>query len=77
MTAQVNYYRVEKQFPSASAGECNCANCTLWTVVYGPTGDETEIGQAWQGDEGKEAAEDVCDLMNMAFDAGQESRDAK
>jgi hypothetical protein len=41
-------------------------------VVY-DDGEPIEIGQAWQGDLGKEAAEDVCDLMNMAYAAGCES----
>lgn len=65
----VTFYRVEEQ--GRPPDECQCANCKLWTVTY----DDglTEIGTAYQGDLGKEAAEDVCDLMNMAFDAGRES----
>lgn len=64
------FYRVEEQ--GRPPDECQCVNCKLWTVVY-DDGEPTEIGTAYQGDAGKEAAEDVCDLMNMAFDAGKEA----
>ncbi len=37
-------------------------------------GEPVEIGQAWQGDDGKEVAEDICDLMNMAYNAGLEAK---
>lgn len=63
------FYRVEEQ--GRPPDECQCANCKLWTVVF-DDGEPTEIGTAYQGDAGKEAAEDVCDLMNMAYDAGRE-----
>lgn len=71
-TAEKQFYRVEEVVRSEA--ECKCPNCIQWTIVYnGP--EPTEIGTSWQGDEGKEAAQDVCDLMNMAYDAGHESRD--
>ncbi len=65
------FYRVEVQ--GRPPDECKCANCVLWTVVY-DDGEPVEIGQAWQGDLGKESAEDICDLMNMAYEAGTEDR---
>lgn len=64
------FYRVEEQ--ERSDTQCRCPECLMWTVVYND-GEPTEIGTSWQGEAGKEAAEDVCDLMNMAFDAGRES----
>lgn len=64
-----SFYRVEEQ--GRPPDECQCANCKLWTVVF-DDGEPTEIGTAYHGDHGKEAAEDLCDLMNMAFDAGRE-----
>lgn len=71
MTAENQFYRVEEVLRSEA--ECKCPNCVLWTVVCDDP-EPTEIGTSWQGDEGKEAAQDVCDLMNMAFDRGQEER---
>jgi hypothetical protein len=69
-TTDQRFYRVEEQ--GRAPDECQCANCKLWTVVYEDS-EPTEIGTAYQGDAGKEAAEDLCDLMNMAFDAGKEA----
>lgn len=66
------FYRVEEQ--ARAETECKCPACVLWTVVY-DDGEPTEIGTSWQGEAGKEAAQDICDLMNMAFDAGSEGRD--
>ena len=45
----------------------HCSGGRMWTVV-GP--GDIGIGQSW-GDE--EHAQDIADLMNMAFDAGRES----
>ena len=65
------FYRVEQQLrPEAG---CKCDQCAVWTIVFDDP-DPTEIGTAWQGDDGKEAAEDICDLMNMAYDAGCETK---
>lgn len=63
------FYRVEK---TDDSGEClNCKQaCTMWTIVFDEGGEPTEIGQSW-GD--REMADDICDLMNMAYDAGLES----
>jgi len=72
MTDTPEFYRVEEQ--GRPPDECQCANCKLWTVVYDDDGEPTEIGTSYQGDDGKEAAEDVCGLMNMAFDLGRETR---
>src|SRR5438132_51303 len=53
-----------------------CAKCmhchqgALYTIVSGEGEDETEIGSAW-GD--LELTEDICDLMNMAYEAGKEA----
>jgi ribosomal protein L40E len=38
---------------------------------YGDT-ENTELGQAWQGSIGKETAEDICSLMNMAYEQALE-----
>lgn len=70
MTTPEDFYRVE--LTATGQPECQCENCQLWTVVY-DDGEPTEIGTSWQGADGKEAAQDVCDLMNMAFDAGKEA----
>ena len=66
-----DFYRVEKS--GNGNGGCQCERCEMWTVVFND-GELTEIGTSWQGVEGREAADDVCDLMNMAFDAGRASR---
>lgn len=63
------FYRVEEQLRSEA--ECKCGNCVMWTVVYEEDGMPVEIGQAWQGEAGQAAADDVCDLMNMAYEAGR------
>lgn len=52
-------------------GCAHCAEGQQWSIH--DTVEKVDIGQSWGGPEGKESAEDVCDLMNMAFDAGQES----
>lgn len=49
-----------------------CAHCTqgmLWRIVSGEGEGEIAIGSSW-GDE--DFAHDICDLMNMAYDAGRE-----
>lgn len=50
--------------------ECQCVNCQLWTITYSDP-EPTEIGTSWQGEAGKETAEDICDLMNMAYEFGR------
>jgi len=62
------FYRVER---AATQPECQCANCVLWTVVYDDQ-EPTEIGTSFEGELGLESAEETRDLMNMAFEAGQE-----
>lgn len=66
----VAFYRLEK---SDSAGECQgCGqSCEMWTIVFDSDGEPCEVGTSWGH---KETAEDICDLMNMAYDAGQESQ---
>jgi len=71
MTDTPEFYRVDQQ--ARSEAECKCENCVLWTIVFDDNGEETEIGTSWQGTDGEEMANDVCDLMNMAFDRGRES----
>jgi len=62
------FYRVQL---SANHAACTqCGHGSYYTIVYKDNGEEIEIGTAW-GDE--ELAEDICDLMNMAYDAGVES----
>lgn len=52
---------------------CVCSTCQQdapnWTIVSGTGDDECGIGQSWGH---KETADDICDLMNMAYDAGKE-----
>jgi hypothetical protein len=52
--------------------ECQCESCVLWTIVYDDP-EPTEISSSWVGNEGLAIAEDICDLMNDAYLAGQES----
>lgn len=56
----------------SSEGACNhCHRGSFWTIAHKENGEEIGIGQSW-GDQ--EVAQDICDLMNMAYDAGQESQ---
>ena len=71
-TEEKRFYRVEEQ--ARDPQQCSCGYCVMWTIVYEENGEPVEIGTAWQGHEGQEAADDVCDLMNMAYDAGRDSR---
>lgn len=65
----LGHYRVEQS--QNGDGACpTCGHGKHWTVVSGTGEDACEIGQSF-GDRG--LTEDICDLMNMAFDAGQES----
>lgn len=62
-----DYYRV-----ALADGHDGCERCgsnRMWTVISGEGDDAIEIGTSW-GDQ--ELAEDVCDLMNMAFREGVE-----
>jgi len=62
------YYKVE---PADGPKPCeHCGQGGFWTIISGPLGDETAIGSAWAD---RELVEDICDLMNMAFDAGMET----
>jgi hypothetical protein len=67
-----SFYRVEEEVRSPA--DCACPQCVLWTIVYDEAGEPVEIGRSWQGPLGKEAADDICDLMNMAYDAGREAQ---
>lgn len=69
MEEEEPFYRVEEVIRSAA--DCPCAACQEWTIVYEDP-DLTEIGSSWKGEAGREVAEDICDLMNMAFETGQE-----
>jgi hypothetical protein len=64
------HYRVDPQAGNEGCDRCHAG--TFWTIVYREKGstEDTEIGTAW-GD--KELAEDICDLMNMAYEAGKEA----
>ena len=64
------YYQV-----AVASGHDGCFACKqgrFWTVIYFLDGEDegTEIGTSWADEE---TAQDVCDLMNMAYDAGTES----
>ncbi len=71
-TVSGEFYRVDKAANSPT--ECSCDACALWTILYREYGDteDTELGQSWQGTQGKETAEDVCSLMNMAYEQALE-----
>lgn len=63
----MDYYKVSAGF----SGTCACEACAEWTVRYVDTdGEVVEIGTSWLGEEGRDKAEDVCDLMNMAYSRG-------
>jgi hypothetical protein len=64
---QQDFYRVV-----AEPGGCeHCGHEKLWTIVHDENGEEVGEGSSW-GDQ--EHAQDICDLMNMAYDRGQESQ---
>jgi hypothetical protein len=71
LTTEQQFYRVEESVNGRMA--CDCEQCTVWTITYDDS-EPTEIGTSWQGPDGKETAEDICDLLNMAYAAGQESK---
>jgi len=57
------FYRVVAQVGSKACKHCGHGG--YWTVAYtGGDGEETEIGTSWAD---QETAQDVCDLMNMAY----------
>jgi hypothetical protein len=69
LTEYKTYYNVVM-----AAGEDRCSHCgggKMWAIVYVEHGqtEETELGQTF-GD--RHLADDVCDLMNMAYEAGME-----
>jgi hypothetical protein len=69
MTDEQRFYRVQL---SANHEACTqCGHGSFYTIVYKDVEEDIEIGTAW-GD--SDVAEDVCALMNMAYDAGQESQ---
>jgi hypothetical protein len=66
------YYNVEM-----AAGEDGCSHCgagKMWAIVYVEHGqtEKTEIGQTFAD---RELADDICDLMNMAYESGLELAD--
>lgn len=56
------FYRVERSADVSGLTD-------YYTVVFGHGEDATEIGSAWKD---HELCSDICDLMNDAFEAGQE-----
>jgi hypothetical protein len=61
------YYTVQ-----VASGHEGCAHCSAgryWTICWIEDGEPIEIGQSF-GDE--ELVTDICELMNMAYDAGTE-----
>jgi hypothetical protein len=69
MMSERKQFRVERW-----SGEKACEHCghgATWTIVFGEGDGLTEIGQAW---EDFELVEDICDLMNDAFEAGREHK---
>jgi hypothetical protein len=69
-----DFYRV--MVADGHRGCERCHNGTFWTVVC--TDEDGEIfevcGSSW-GD--RELADDICDFMNMAYEAGKESAQGK
>lgn len=59
-------YRVEAETDKACT---HCRAGTFWTIVRGQGDDEIACGQSY-GDE--DLTHDICDLMNMAYDAAKE-----
>lgn len=64
-----DFYRVEEENEN---GCDKCGHGCYWTIVSGEGDSEIGIGTSW-GD--KELADDVCDLMNQAYESGRESSD--
>lgn len=63
-----DHYRVE--VASDTPGCRYCGHGKLFTVIYTDhTGEIVEIGSAWAD---QELADDICDLMNMAYAAATE-----
>lgn len=65
-----DFYRVV-----AEADKAECCTCKqhapLYTIEWTePSGEPCTVGSSW-GDE--ELANDICELMNMAYVAGQEA----
>lgn len=48
----------------------HCGHGFMWTLESGHGGNEIRIGTSW-GD--KELAQDICELMNDAYESGRES----
>jgi hypothetical protein len=44
-----------------------CGKGAFYTVVSGEGEEECGVGSSWAD---QETAQDICDLMNMAYDAG-------
>lgn len=67
LSSEQSHYRV---VADDSYEPCkHCGSGTWWTIE---SNEGVGIGTSW-GD--AEQANDICDLMNMAYDAGLEGRD--
>lgn len=63
-----SFYRVD-----VAVGKEGCLYCghdAYYTITYEDEGERVEIGTSWSD---QECAQDICDLMNMAYDAGREA----
>jgi hypothetical protein len=62
------FYRVEVDSSMKGCEQCN--HGTYWTIVYDEDScdDAVAIGTSWAD---RELAEDICDLMNMAYERRQ------
>ena len=60
------HYRVEVQ----THGCERCSAGTTWALVEDVSGEPVEIGGVSYGD--KETADDICDMLNEAFERGKE-----
>jgi hypothetical protein len=64
------FYRVE---PSPDhAGCATCSHGQMWDIVHDEDGEPTAESTSW-GD--KEFVEDLCEMMNDAYQKGRESKD--
>ncbi len=68
-TDEQGFYRVVKEL---TPGQCECPACLYWSIEYDGKDEPIGISTSWQGEVGRETAEDICELMNMAYDAGRE-----
>lgn len=63
--SDTKHFRVVITQPGCST----CGHDTFWTIASGTGDGQTHIGTSWADEE---TTEDICELMNMAYDEGLE-----